>query len=268
MRSPTGSRPLCQDPSDLLATDTHCHLERFRRPAEVLARAKAARVRVIAVTSRPSDFRTLFPLYGRREGVRLALGLHPLEVGKVDVASELRLFERYAEHTSYLGEIGLDLSAAGRETSDDQHRALESILSIGDVRKKVMTVHSRGAGRQVLDALVAARATRVIMHWFTGALSDLDRVLDAGFSFSINPAMTRTVKGRKLIDRIPRERVLVETDGPYVKVGINIAEPRDVWVVINDLAAAWSLTPSEAARLIEGNLRQLVGATDLRSPDT
>jgi TatD DNase family protein len=259
-RSLPGWQRLCQELFELDATDTHCHLERFRRPSDVLARAKAARVRLVAVTSRPSDFRMLFPLYGRREGVRLALGLHPLEVAKVDVESELRLFARYASHTSYVGEIGLDLSAEGRGTSGAQHRAFESILSFAEVPSKVMTVHSRGAAREVVDALVAAEAMRVIMHWFTGALRDLDTALEGGFYFSINPAMIKSAKGRKVIDRLPRERVLLETDGPYVRVGTNAAEPRDVWLVIGYLAQTWSLTPIEAARLIERNLRQLVGS--------
>src|SRR5436190_15250316 len=108
-------------------TDTHCHLERFPQPPEVLKRSIKAGVRVIAVTSRPSDFRMLFPLFGRRKGVRLALGLHPLDCEQIDLQRELNLFERYAQHTSFIGEIGLDSSVEGKGSRALQEKVLSHV---------------------------------------------------------------------------------------------------------------------------------------------
>jgi TatD DNase family protein len=212
----------------------------------------------VAVTSRPSDFRTLFPLYGRRSGVRLALGLHPLEVSKVDVDRELKLFRSYASHTSYIGEIGLDLSAHGRETRTEQFNAFEAILATKGVPEKVMSLHSRGAAREVVAAIAEAGATRAVMHWFSGALRDLDAGLQAGCFFSINPSMTQSAKGKRIIAAIPRERMLVETDGPYVRAEGRVLEPRDVWGVIDYLAREWQMPRGGAAELLEANLAQLV----------
>lgn len=224
----------------------------------MLARAREAGVRLLAVTSRPSDFRRLFPLYGRREGVRLALGLHPLEVSKVDLARELHLFQGYSSHTSYIGEIGLDLSVEGRSTQPEQERAFEAVLATEGVATKVMTVHSRGAAREVVAAIAEAGATRPILHWFSGAFRDLDAALDAGCLFSINPSMTHSVKGQKIIARIPQERILVETDGPYARLRGRAAEPRDVWQVIDYLALQWQLPQNATAGLVEENLGRLV----------
>jgi TatD DNase family protein len=202
----------------------------------------------------------LFPLYGRRSGVRLALGLHPLEVAKVDLVHELRLFARYAAHTSYIGEIGLDLSTEGRPSRTEQERVLGDVLATKGVAEKVLTLHSRGAAREVIAALTAAGASRAVLHWFSGALHDVDTALEAGCCFSINPSMTRSQKGHKTIARIPRDRILLETDGPYVNVSGRPAEPRDVWNVIDFLARQWQMSRPATAALVERNLARLVGA--------
>ncbi len=238
-------------------TDTHCHLERFRRPPDVLERAKEAGVRVIAVTSRPSDFRMLFPLYGRREGVRLALGLHPLEVSRVNLRDELRLFASYADHTSFIGEIGLDRSTEGRESERLQDEAFTGILAMSGVSDKVATVHSRSATQLTIRRLVEAKARRVILHWFTGPQRDIDGGLDAGFYFSINPQMTRSKRGALLITQLPPERVLLESDGPYGRVGNRETEPRDMALVIAALGRVWSATPDEVAATLDGNLKAI-----------
>lgn len=252
-----GSTRLCQHPLELLVTDTHCHLDRFRRPPEVLTRALEAGVRVIAVTSRPSDFRTLFPLYGRRKGVRLALGLHPLEVAKVDLAGELSLFESYASHVSYIGEVGLDQSRDGKASIGLQERALDAILTTPGVVEKVLTVHSRGASAAVIERLRAAEAARVILHWFSGSLAELDVAIGSGFYVSVNPAMTHSKKGRAIIECVPRDRVLVESDGPYARIAGRQLEPRDVSIAADYLGDLWVDSLDAVSAQLERNLRKL-----------
>jgi TatD DNase family protein len=214
-------------------------------------------VRVIAVTFRPSDFRMLFPLYGRRNGVRLALGLHPLEVSKVDLARELSLFESYSGHTSYVGEIGLDYSREGKASRKLQERALDAILTTPGVEAKVMSVHSRGASAATIERLRTAKASRVILHWFSGSLTELDSGLEAGFYLSVNPAMTRSEKGRAIVGRLPRDRVLIESDGPYAQVAGRPLEPRDVSIAAEYLGNVWVESPEAVSSQLAMNLQRL-----------
>jgi TatD DNase family protein len=251
-----------------IATDTHCHLERFPRPPDVLSRSRAAGIRIIAVTSKPSDFRFLFPLYGRREGVRLALGLHPLEVGRIDLSRELQLLRAYADHTSYIGEVGLDFSPEGQPCRGLQEEALECLLQVPGVTNKLMTVHSRGAAAETIHKFQQAGARRVILHWYSGSLGELNNALDAGFYFSINPAMTRTRKGREIIERVPADRVLLESDGPYARIGGRPTNPSDVLVVRDYFASQWRATPGDVSRALASNLRTLCdGLGELVAPD-
>lgn len=217
----------------------------------------AAGVRIIAVTSRPSDFRTLFPAFGRRAGVRLALGLHPLEAGRLDLERELRLFAAYQAHTSYIGEVGLDFSKEGRPSAQAQELAFAEILATAGVAEKVLTIHSRGAAQRTITLLREAGARRGILHWFTGSLSEAEEALDAGLFFSLNPMMLRSKKGKTLVEQLPSDRVLAESDGPFGRISGRFAEPSDVLDVHAYLARHWKLDESAVSARLAANLSTL-----------
>ena len=88
-------------------------------------------------------------------------------------------------------------------------------------------------------------------------MKDAERALEAGLCFSINAAMLRTEKGVKLLRALPRNRVLTETDGPYVRTDGKAAEPASVPRLVADLAGAWGCEPEEARVRIWGNMAEL-----------
>ena len=88
---------------------------------------------------------------------------------------------------------------------------------------------------------------RAIFHWYSGSLKTLEQIVRAGHLLSVNPAMTRSAKGREIIAQIPRTQVLSETDGPYVQIGGVPAKPWDVARVEEYLARVWEL-PTDQTR--------------------
>jgi TatD DNase family protein len=70
--------------------------------------------------------------------------------------------------------------------------------------------------------------------------------------------MIRSKKGRKIVERAPRNRVLTETDGPHLKIGKRPATPADVAHVLRHLAEVWSTSPPEAQRLVRSNLNRIL----------
>ena len=76
--------------------------------------------------------------------------------------------------------------------------------------------------------------------------------------FSANPAMIHSDSGRTLLSRLPRNRILTETDGPYVRVNNRPAEPTDVRAVVKYLAEQWHVSPACAEEQIERNVRSLL----------
>jgi TatD DNase family protein len=79
-----------------------------------------------------------------------------------------------------------------------------------------------------------------------------------GCWFSVGPAMLAGERGRALTARMPRDRVLTETDGPFSQLHGRPAFPWDVAEALRSLASVWGITVSEAEQIIDNNLKKLV----------
>ncbi|MBN9795595.1 TatD family deoxyribonuclease [Pseudonocardia sp. TMWB2A] len=238
-------------------TDTHCHLAAYPNPVQILDDAQAVDVRVVAVSEDPGEYRSLRTRLGRRDGVSVALGLHPLRAGSSG-PHDLARFLRLLPGADWVGEIGLDFSRAGLPTRRRQLQVFEGILADAQLRTRPVTVHSRGAEKETIGRLTGA-GVRAILHWFTGPLSMAEDALAAGMYFSVNPAMLRSRSGTALLRLLPLSRTLLETDGPYSRAGNRSATPADLPAVIQTLAKGWEMTTAEARAVVVGNLRTVAG---------
>lgn len=193
--------------------DTHCHFDMMPHPeAYVSAKEKAGDI-VIGMTNLPSHFTMGRPFLESFRNVRLALGFHPLLV--FENKGELSLFRRLVGQTSYIGEIGLDFSREGADTKDEQIIVMREILEAIHGQKKIVSVHSRRAEQTLLDLLCKYDVKNVIFHWYTGPTGLVTDIIEQGYYFSINEAMCLSKNGQEIIQRIPKDRILTETDAPY-----------------------------------------------------
>jgi TatD DNase family protein len=237
--------------------DTHCHIDLFDNPIEVLNEAEKLGITVLAVTNLPSHFEMGYPHILPFKKIRLALGLHPLYADKHNI--EFPSFEKYVSLTSYIGEVGLDFSKEGYTTKDIQLASFSKVLNLVTGKKKILSLHSRKAEKEVLAMLIQSKIKSAIFHWYSGPLSLIDEIAASGYYFSINPAMVSLESGKKIIGRIPIDKILVETDGPFVMVADRPAEPTDVKLVYEYLALKWSKSFKEASNLILQNFQTLIG---------
>jgi len=236
--------------------DSHCHIDLYSRPTEVADRAERAGVLTVVVTNLPSAFERAYPHIQNYKQIRLALGLHPL-VADQHVA-ERKGFASLIDKTSYIGEIGLDFSRAGYASRDLQIESFRFVLATLGGRPKFITLHSRRAESTVLDLLQEAQRSPVVFHWYSGSLKTLDLALGDGHYFSVNPSMVASPNGQKIIGRLPPDRILTETDGPFVMVGDRAAEPMDVTLVEAYLASLWRTTAMEVRRRVKENFLAIV----------
>ena len=192
--------------------DTHCHFDMIPNPeAYISAREKAGDV-VIGMTNLPSHFRMGQPHLNKFKHIRLALGFHPLLAA--ENKSELAL-RKFLSQTSYIGEIGLDFSRDGISTKDEQISVLRELLAELRGKKKIISVHSRRAEKELLGLLCEYDIKNVIFHWYSGPVDLIPSILKQGFYFSVNESMCLSKNGRAIIEKIPQDRVLTETDAPY-----------------------------------------------------
>lgn len=193
--------------------DTHCHFDMMPNPEAYISDREKAGDIVIGMTNLPSYFRMGQPHLKGYKHVRLALGLHPLLAA--ENKSESQLFKQLIDQTSYVGEIGLDFSKEGRATKEEQISMLREVLAALRGKKKIVSVHSRKAEKELLDLLCDYDIKNVIFHWYSGSVNLIPSILKQGYYFSINEAMCRSKNGRAIIERIPKERILTETDAPF-----------------------------------------------------
>lgn len=143
--------------------DTHCHLPHYSDPVAIMEQAKQAQVDVVAVTNSPSEYRRFAARLGAREGVEVALGLHPLQVDSRWPQELLRLL-RLLPRATWIGEVGLDLSPQGKPTERAQRAFFDALLAEAQVRGRPITVHNRGAADPVRRALASA-GCHAVLHW-------------------------------------------------------------------------------------------------------
>lgn len=236
--------------------DCHCHLDRYEDARETAAQSRRRGVFVIAVTNLPSHFKAGLAHVQGVGGVRLAVGLHPLAAQAHE--REIGLFRECLASTSFVGEVGLDFSREGKPSAARQLVSFRQIAAWLSGSPKFVSIHSRGAEREVLDILEEHGVRRAVFHWYSGSLKVLECLLAAGHSVSVNPAMLTGARGREIVSRLPRDRILTESDGPYVKVGARDAQPWDVRLVEEHLAEVWGAKPAEVRTQLDCNFKALV----------
>ena len=122
-----------------------------------------------------------------------------------------------------------------------------------------MSVHSRRSSGTVLDSLERTPAAgSAILHWFSGSFRDLERADNLGCWFSVGPAMLASEKGRALAARMPCDRVLTESDGPFAKLDGSPVNPWQVENAVQALGEIWSMSPEKVDQTINDNLRRLL----------
>lgn len=242
--------------------DLHCHLDLYQNPRQIAEMCKKRGLYVLSMTTTPSAWRGTTELASGAKRIRTALGLHPQLAHERQ--SELPLFERLLPETRYVGEIGLDGAPEFRAHWRAQLAVFDHVLDLcARAGGRILSLHSRRASAAVLDRLEAhRRAGQPVLHWFSGTLREIDRAVGLGCWFSIGPAMLRSERGRTLSTRMPRDRVLTESDGPFAQVDGRPVLPWEVSSAVQTLAELWSVSAEEAENITHQNLRTLTSAVD------
>jgi TatD DNase family protein len=201
--------------------DSHTHLDMCEPPdAELVARASDAGVtRIVTVGTTGASCRAALAAAEDFPQVYAAIGRHPNEATGFDDA-DLAELEALAAHPKCvaIGETGLDFY---RDYSPrpDQQRAFEAQIELARRTGKPLVIHTRAADDETLSALSdRAQGVRVILHCFSMA-SRIDDCLDHPdwwFSFAGNVTYPKAQDLRLAALRVPAQRLLVETDAPYL----------------------------------------------------
>ncbi len=260
--------------------DTHAHLdfEQFDRDRQAaLRRAVEAGVAwLVDVGADLASSRRAVALAQEEPRIWAAVGVHPHDAATVTAAAlaELRSLA-HGPRVVAIGEIGLDyyrdLSPRPR-----QREAFAAQLALAQELELPAIVHSREAHAETLEMLRAAArragvALRGVMHCFSGDLELARAVLDLGFYVGIGGPVTYPTAGglAEVARLVPLERLLVETDSPYLAPQARRGqrnEPAYVRLVAERVAELRGLPPEEVGRITSDNARALFNPRRQDSP--
>ena len=242
--------------------DTHAHLDALRDPpTAVLERARAAGVeRVLTVGTDIDSCRAALAAADADPGVFAILGIHPHEANGAD-ASRLDELRQLLNHKRAVavGETGLDFyrDYAPRAAQQDLFRQQ---LALAEEIDKPVVIHSRAADREVAQELAKFRG-RVILHCFSSP-GLLPAALERSYyvSFAGNVTYPKASELREAATRVPADRVLVETDSPYLAPQPcrgRPNEPANVAHTLQALAAARDEDGQALAERIDANAQEV-----------
>jgi TatD DNase family protein len=202
--------------------DTHCHLTDPRLSEqldEVLARAKAAGVHeLVTICTGLEDAVAAIGLCKSHANLRCAVGIHPNYTAdaRVEDVALLRGLNN-APCVVALGEMGLDYHY-DRATSAHQRSIFEAQLQLATQLSRPVIIHCREAVDDTLAVMKTFPKVQAVFHCFTGTRDEAARIVEAGYLLGFTGVITfkKNDELREIVNQTPIERMLVETDAPYL----------------------------------------------------
>jgi TatD DNase family protein len=234
--------------------DTHAHLDPAEAPA-VLERAREAGVnRVIAIATTVEQAVETLAIAEQHDGVYACLGIHPHEAGSPADLDELRRLLAH-ERAVAVGETGLDYFR-DYAPHDAQRALFDRQLALAAELGKPVVIHTRTAEDDTLAALRRFDGT-VILHCFSSPAM-LAPALERGWyvSFAGNVTYPKAPELREAAAQVPHDRLLAETDSPYLApqaVRGRRNEPSYVIHTLDALARARGEEPASLGAVIDAN---------------
>ena len=237
--------------------DLHCHLDLYDNPHKVASLCDASSY-ILSVTTTPKAWFGTKKLAENNKRIQTALGLHP-QIAH-ERSDELDLFDLLVNDTKYIGEIGLDGSNSLKQFQPIQQKVFEHIvIKSNKSSPKILTIHSLQAVDSVLDCLENHFSNGVpVLHWYTGNEIQLNRAIANVCWFSVNQRMLSNSKGKQLVTKIPKNLIIPETDGPFIKNKSQPIYPGEVMPVIDSLSKLWNEPIEQVIAIIFDNFKILI----------
>lgn len=240
--------------------DVHCHLEHEemkKNIEDVIQRCRFELKALVSSCPHPRDFDFSLKLGEKfKNYVFVCLGLHPeyIEEFNESVVSEFEnLVRNNLDKIVAIGEIGLDYFWVRDEKLRERQRELFSRLV--DFAKKInkpIVVHIREAYEDAIKILKDSDYQKVLLHMFGGE-KFIEEVMSNEWKISVGPILLRSKSHKKIVKKIPLERIMLETDSPWMKIEGRPAFPTDVKLVAQKIAEVKKVEVSEVEEATDKN---------------
>ena len=236
--------------------DTHAHLDLSSNFNEEINSIEKLKIYTVAVTNLP-------PLYVKFKNrieskyIKPALGFHPELIEKYQ--KFIPQMWNLLDDAKYIGEVGLDYKVAINSKSLQLSFFETLIHKCHSLGGKILTIHSRNSVDDILAIIGSKFNSKFILHWYSGNLKNIDIAVANGAYFSINSAMCKSTQGLKIINHIPTDRLLLESDYPFIlKTDKTSFRVSDISETVANLAKIKNINYEEILRELDDNFKNLL----------
>lgn len=252
--------------------DVHCHLTsaEFADDLEaVLDRARQAGIaRLVSVGESTEDNRRVLALAENYPQILAAMGHYPAHLDDAMADETEALIRENRGRVVAIGEVGIDHWLAKEpEERERQHAIFARFVRLSVELDLPLSVHSRSAGHHAIAMLKELGAKRVCLHAFDGKARYAREAAEAGYYLSIPPSVVRSPQKERLVNAVPMDRLLLESDSPVLGPEQNRRnEPANLLHSVRMVAAIKGLDSAEVRAACAENTRALFGPSVLE-PD-
>jgi len=205
--------------------DCHCHLEQRdydKDRDEVIERCKKELRAVITCCAHPNDFDFTMDIVEKyRNFVFATVSIHPIHIKEINEKQRDEFFDRVKQNKDNIigvGETGLDFLIEENEWKEKQKELFVKFIYLAKELNKPVIIHARKAFAETIEILENYKVKHVLMHFFS-AKELLERVKNNGWFISVNTALLTSKKINKIVRDMPLERIMLETDSPWLGFG-------------------------------------------------
>jgi len=249
--------------------DSHCHIDRVDLKAfggsveSMLSHAKELSVnQFLCVCIDLEHFDQVHNLALQHSNIYASVGVHPTEIISKEPSVEKLLELSSSDRVIAIGETGLDYFRVNKDEADWQRDRFLRHIRASNKSKKPLIIHMRDSKEDIIDILQKENAQSGVMHCFAEDWETAKAALDLGFYISFSGILTFNNANdlREIAKKVPADRLLVETDSPYLTPAPYRGKPNSpayTYYVAEKLAEVRNTSIDEIAEVTTTNFNNL-----------
>jgi TatD DNase family protein len=249
--------------------DSHCHIDRVDLEAfggsveSMLSHAKELSVnQFLCVCIDLEHFDQVHNLALQHSNIYASVGVHPTEITSKEPSVEKLIELSSSDRVIAIGETGLDYFRVKKDEADWQRDRFRHHIRASNESEKPLIIHMRDSKEDIIDILQKENAQSGVMHCFAEDWATAKAALDLGFYISFSGILTfkSAIDLREIAKKVPADRLLVETDSPYLTPAPYRGKPNSpayTYYVAEKLAEVRNTSIDEIAEATTTNFKNL-----------
>ncbi|WP_300386632.1 TatD family hydrolase [Clostridium sp.] len=243
--------------------DGHTHLDFFEDKIDIaIEEINKNKILTLANSMDIESYKLNKEFAKRSKYIIPSFGIHPWKAK--DFKDNLEDLKRYIKESKLIGEIGLDFFwEEDKSTYKKQREIFNYILNESINHNKFISIHTKGAEEEIYNILKNKEYNKVIIHWYSGDLNTLKKLIDLRCYFTISVDIGYSELSEKILSMIPLDRLLLETDGPTALEWVNgeYGYPSYIKEVYKNVAILKNISLEYLENIIEDNLNKILSLT-------